>query len=373
MTDSRLRYLQAQVAADLERKMVFLAGPRQVGKTTMATALPGGRAGYLNWDDPDDRDRILRRRLPRAPLWIFDEIHKYRPWRGYLKGLFDKRNPAQRILVTGSGRLDFYRFGGDSLQGRYHLLRLHPFSVAELGVRSKAAFKDLLTLGGFPEPFLSGSLTAARRWSRQYRSRVVQDDVATLERVQDLGSLETLMLRLPDLVGAPLSINGLREDLQVSHKTMSTWLDVLERVYAIFRIAPFGAPRVRAIKKAQKHYHWDWSVVPDAGPKFENMVASHLLKWVHYRQDVEGLDLELRYFRDVDGREVDFVVIAGTKPVLMVECKASDRDVALGLRYLKAKCPACDAWQLSADGTRDYQTPESIRVSPAQAFLGGLV
>ena len=193
MPDIHRRYLQAQVANDLARKMVFLSGPRQVGKTTLALALPGGRAGYLTWDHPDDRDRILRRRLPRSPLWIFDEIHKYRLWRGYLKGIFDKRNPAQRILVTGSGRLDFYRFGGDSLQGRYHLLRLHPFSVAELGARSRAAFKDLLTLGGFPEPFLGGSLTAARRWSRQYRSRVVQDDVATLERVQDLGSVETLI------------------------------------------------------------------------------------------------------------------------------------------------------------------------------------
>ena len=371
--DTHRRYLQAQVVDDLARKMVFLSGPRQVGKTTLALALPGGRAGYLTWDDPDDRDRILRRRLPRSPMWIFDEIHKYRPWRGYLKGIFDKRNPAQRILVTGSGRLDFYRFGGDSLQGRYHLLRLHPFSVAELGLRSNGAFKDLLALGGFPEPFLSGSLTAARRWSRQYRSRVVQDDVATLERMQDLGSIETLMLRLPGLVGSPLSINGVREDLLVSHKTVSTWLDVLERVYAIFRVAPFGAPRIRAIKKVQKHYHWDWSVVPDAGPRFENLVASHILKWVHYRQDVEGLDLDLRYFRDLDGREVDFVVIEGRRPILMVECKASDRDVALGLRYLKAKFPACDAWQVSADGTRDYQTPEGIRVSPARSFLGGLV
>ena len=100
--DPHPRYLRAQVADDLERKMVFLSGPRQVGKTTLALALPGGKAGYLTWDDPDDRDRILRRRLPRSPLWVFDEIHKYRPWRGYLKGLFDKRSPAQRMLVSGS-------------------------------------------------------------------------------------------------------------------------------------------------------------------------------------------------------------------------------------------------------------------------------
>jgi predicted AAA+ superfamily ATPase len=196
--------------------------------------------------------------------------------------------------------------------------------------------------------------------------------VATLERVQDLGAVESLMLRLPDLVGSPLSLNGLREDLLVSHKTVSTWLDVLERVYAVFRVAPFGAPRIRAIKKAQKHYHWDWSAVPEMGPRFENFVASHVLKWVHYRHDIEGVDLELRYFRDVDGREVDFVVTERKTPVLMVECKASDRDVALGLRYLKSKFPTCAAWQVSADGTRDYQTPEGIRVAPGHALLATL-
>ena len=139
---------------------------------------------------------------------------------GFLKGLYDGRRRGQRILVTGSARLDFYRFGGDSLQGRYHLLRLHPFSAAELRLRTGADLLDLLRLGGFPEPFLGGSEVEARRWSREYRSRLVREDVASLERVQDLGNLELLALRLPELVGSPLSVNALREDLQVSHKTV---------------------------------------------------------------------------------------------------------------------------------------------------------
>ena len=118
------RYLQSQIEADLARKMVFVAGPRQVGKTTLARSLPGAKTGYLNWDVAEHRERILRRELPVSKLWIFDEIHKYRSWRGFLKGLYDARRGGQRILVTGSARLDFYRHRGDSLQGRYHLLRL---------------------------------------------------------------------------------------------------------------------------------------------------------------------------------------------------------------------------------------------------------
>lgn len=367
------RYLLPQVRRDLARKMVFVAGPRQVGKTTLARSLDRGSAGYLNWDIAEHREKILRAELPATKLWIFDEIHKYRRWRNYLKGLYDGRPRGQRILVTGSARLDLCRFGGDSLQGRYHLLRLHPFSVAELGIGDSRAWTQLLTLGGFPEPFLSGSETEARRWSREYRTRLIREDVASLERIQDLGHLELLMLRLPDLVGSPLSINALREDLQVSHKSVSRWLDALERLYAIFRLSPFGAPRIRAVRKEQKHYHLDWSLVPGDGARFENLVACHLLKWVHYEQDTSGRDVELRYFRDIDRREVDFVVTERGRPLRFVECKWSDADVDPSLRYLRAKFPGVEAWQISATGRKDYQTAEGIRVAPAVELLKSLV
>lgn len=367
------RYLSRQVSDDLQRKMVFLAGPRQVGKTTLALSLPGAPGGYLNWDIPEHRQKILQRELPGGKVWIFDELHKYRRWRNFLKGLYDGRPAGQKILVTGSGKLDLYRFGGDSLQGRYHLLRLHPFSVAELGISGRKDFEQLLRLGGFPEPFLGGSEREARRWSREYRTRLVREDVVSLERIQDLGHLELLMMRLPELVGSPLSINAVREDLQVSHKTLSAWIAVLERLYAVFRLAPFGAPRIRAVRKEQKHYHTDWSVVPQDAARFENMIAAHLLKWVHFQQDVEGRDVELRYFRDVEGREVDFVVVDGREPWLLVETKWADAPIDKGLRYLKAKFPRAAAWQISATGTKDYQSSEGIRVSPALALLETLV
>lgn len=366
------RYLQPQVRRDLARKMVFVAGPRQVGKTTLARALDRG-AGYLNWDVAEDRRRILESELPVSKLWVFDEIHKYRRWRNYLKGLYDGRPRGQRILVTGSARLDLYRFGGDSLQGRYHMLRLHPFSVAELRIDDARGWMQLLALGGFPEPFLSGSEVEARRWSREYRTRLIREDVASLERIQDLGHLELMMLRLPDLVGSPLSINALREDLQVSHKAVSTWLAALERLYAIFRLAPFGAPRIRAVRKEQKHYQLDWSLVAAEGARFENLVACHLLKWVHHEQDTAGRDLDLRYFRDIDRREVDFVVTERGRPVRLVECKWSDTDLDGGLRYLHAKFPAAEAWQISAIGRKDFQTPDGIRVAPALELLRTLV
>ncbi len=367
------RYLEAQIRQDLRRKMVFLGGPRQVGKTTVAMHLLKDRHGYLNWDIPEDREAIVRREIPAGPLIVFDEIHKFRNWRVYLKGLYDRDSRSRKILVTGSARLDYYRFGGDSLQGRYHYLRLFPLSARELKMKSSADLDLLMRLGGFPEPFLGGSETQARRWSREYRSRLVREDVMVLEPLHHISLLEQLMIRLPDLVASPLSINSLREDLQVSHKTVSSWLDILERFYAIFRLPPFGAPRIRAVKKEQKHYHFDWTLVSDPSGRYENLIALHLLKYCAFRQDVEGLDTELRYFRDVDGREVDFVVVTDGHPEMFVECKLSDMEVSKGLKYLNARFPKVPAYQVSLQGQKDFETPEGIRVCPAITLLNQLV
>lgn len=366
------RYLHTQVDEDLREKMVFLGGPRQVGKTTLAKAILPDQTGYLNWDIPRDRRQILDRELPDTSAWVFDELHKNRRWRNYLKGLYDEFGRSRRILVTGSARLDLYRFGGDSLQGRYHFLRLHPLSLAELGSKSKADLESLLALGGFPEPFLRGSAARAKRWSIEYRSRLIREEVTSLESVRDLGALEQLALALPERVGSPLSRNALREDLQLNHQTVSRWLDIFERLYAIFRLPPFGAPMLRAVKQEQKHYHYDWSVVPDEGPRFENLVASHLLKWVHFQLDSQGRELELRYFRDVDGREVDFVVVERRKPILLVEAKFSAGPVSPALRYLKQRFPAAEAVQIHLHGTKDAVTEEGIRLSTATRFLSTL-
>jgi predicted AAA+ superfamily ATPase len=371
------RYVADRVEARLAKKMVFLAGPRQCGKTTLAKTLLRKREGaeayrtrYLNWDDDDDRARILAREFPGAPgMMILDEVHKFSRWRNILKGLYDKRGHELSILVTGSARLDHYRKGGDSLQGRYDLIRMHPLSLAEVGGAAASTLKDLMVLGGFPEPFLGKSEADARLWSRQYRTRLVLEDVATLEKVQDIALVEALQHRLPALVGSPLSINALREDLGPSHQTVSRWLTHLEAVYSIFRVYPFGAPKLRAVKKEAKHYHFDWTVVPEAGARFENLVACHLLKWCHYREDTEGYEMELRYFRDVDKREVDFVVMEEGRPILFIEAKKADRTVSPHLRYLKLRFPKVPAWQLTLDLQDDFMTEDGIRVANAAVFL----
>lgn len=359
------------IGADLERKMVLVAGPRQVGKTTLSKQLPGGVEGYLNWDVASDRSRILARELPATQFWVFDEIHKFKGWRNYLKGVWDGRETGQRVLVTGSARLDLVRRAGDSLQGRYHLHRMHPLSVAELGGHQDA-LDALLRFSGFPEPFYSASDLEARRWSRSYRTLLVRDEVTTLDRIDDLDRLELLMLRLPDCVGSLLSLNALREDLEISHRTITRWITALERLYALFRITPIGGPKIRAIRKAPKHYHFDWTLVENEAARFENLVACHLLKYVHCEQDQRGRELDLQYFRDRDGREVDFIVTEKRKPILAVECKLGEAPPDRSVRYFKERYPNCAAWQISRSAKKDYRTPEGIRVGPAVALLRDL-
>ena len=366
------RYLKAHIVADLKNKMVFVGGPRQVGKTTLALDIldVGSRRhpAYLNWDDPQTRKRLLAAEFPGGQsLLVFDELHKFPRWRELIKGLYDTQGDDTSILVTGSARLDHFRKGGDSLQGRYHYYRLHPCSLNEISREPTASdLNDLLQFGGFPEPLLTGDSRTWRRWQRERVSRVVYDDLRDLENVREVALVELLAEALPDRVGSPLSINSLSEDLQVAHETVKRWLSILENLYFCFRIAPFGAPRIRAVKKETKLYLWDWSQVPGDGERFENLVASQLLKYCHFVEDTQGFRMELRFIRDFDRREVDFVVLRDRRPEFAVECKTGSRSPSRAISYFRERTNIPAFFQVHLED-RDYIT-KGTRVLPFTTF-----
>jgi len=391
------RRILPHVEEDLRKKMVFVAGPRQCGKTTLAREILGKQGGsYYNWDVDSHRSALRRGEIDEASrLWVFDELHKFKGWRNWLKGVFDLHREAHAILVMGSARLDIYSRGGDSLQGRYFFYRLHPFTFSEyLGLapvedldsipglsrttppRASGALKDLLTLGGFPEPLFSGSARIASRWRLGYAARLVREEIRSLENLRDLDRVELLYERLPATVGSVLSINSLREDLQVAFETVRSWIRVFDRIYGTFRVPPFGFPRIKAVKKEQKLYLWDWPRVENVAARFENLIAFHLLRLVHWLEDVEGVKAELRFFRDTVGHEVDFVVLRNSKPWLAVEVKLDDRPLDPGLKYLLARVQIPYAFQVSLEGTRDWRPQDiggaRIRILPAARFLASL-
>jgi predicted AAA+ superfamily ATPase len=382
------------------KKMIFIAGPRQVGKTTLLARIAERYPGPLfNWDVLEHRKLITQspRDAFKEGAVYFDEIHKYPRWKNFLKGMFDTQGDHCLIHVTGSARLDVYRRGGDSLMGRYHLFRMHPVTVAEaLGrplelsepshgrLRESAApnpaawdaWQALRRFGGFPEPFLAGTAAAHRRWLGSRHERLVREDIRDMSRVRELAQLEQMVQLLPGRAGNPLSLNSLREELLVSHDAVRNWVSTLEDFYYLFLVPPYAGRLARAINKERKLYLWDWSEVEDAGHRFENMVASHLLKWCHYLTDTGLAKADLHYQRDKLKREVDFLITFDRKPWCLVEAKASDRNVSKQALQLSEKAGRIPIYQLVDDGGgTTHRKIDGIpcTVTSAAAFCAGLV
>lgn len=335
------RIYVASILKDLEKKMVFIGGPRQIGKTTLAISLiknyKDGSPAYLNWDNELSRKTILRSDWPKdEPLIVFDEIHKRKNWQSLVKGIWDTWKNTQKFIVTGSARLDIFRKGGDSMLGRYHYYRIHPYTLPELGINSEN-LKTLMLYGGFPEPLIERNETELRRWHLQRISKIVRIDLRDLENVSDLDKVELLAESLQSKVGSLFSYKSLAEDLETSDKTIKRWVKILDSLYYCYLIAPYGSTKIKALKKTQKLYLWDWSQIENESARFENMVASHLLKLCDYWQDVLGYRTELRYIRDETGKECDFIVLKDRKPVFAVECKLNSTDISPSLLYFKAK------------------------------------
>ncbi len=380
MSSKNTRYLQQIIKDVLQKKMVFLGGPRQSGKTTLSLQYMNPPSiknkQYLNWDRTSDKSLILKDQIPLdAEVLVLDEIHKYKKWRNLIKGIYDKFHDDHKIIVTGSARLDYFRKGGDSLLGRYRYFRLHPFSISEY--KKNPTNEDLnrmMKFGGFPEPLFSMTENEHRIWQKERMIKVVQDDLRDLDNVKDISLLLLLAELIPSKVGSPLSLKSLEEDLQVSQPTIARWVQLLGLVYYSFTIAPYGAPKIRAVKKLQKIYLWDWSQVEESGFRFENLVASHLLKYCHFIEDTEGHNMELRYLRDTDGREIDFVVLKNKKPIFAVECKTGDKKLSPHIKYFKDRTPIPEFYQVHMKD-KDYGVATSGRVLPFITFckLKGMV
>jgi len=380
------------------RQMAWVAGPRQVGKTTACRSM--GDA-YLNWDNADDRRQFLRgpaalaerlhldRLRAQRPVVVFDELHKHSRWKTLLKGFFDTYGDRARVVVTGSSRLDVFRRGGDSLMGRYLLYRMHPWSVAE-SIRTNLPEREvhapaeipatewnaLWEHGGFPEPFLRRDSRFSRRWRSLRRDQLSREDLRDLAHITDLGTMETVMQLLAERSANPLVYSNLAGEVQISVETAKRWVDLLARVHYGFLVRPWFKNVAKALRKEPKWFLRDWSGVDDEGARAETFVACHLLKAVEGWTDLGFGDFELRYLRDKQKREVDFLIVRDRKPWFLVEAKLSDTRLSPSVAYFQEQTKAPHAFQVVVD--LPYEPADCFAIHrpvmvPARTFLSQLL
>jgi predicted AAA+ superfamily ATPase len=378
--------------------MAFVSGPRQVGKTTTCRGI-GTR--YLNWDSVDDRRIILRgpdsvaaaigleQLQEQMPVVVFDELHKNRKWKNFLKGFFDVYGARTRLVVTGSSRLDITRRGSDSLMGRYFLFRMHPWSVAECArvsvpespVRAPEPISDgdwnaLLEHGGFPEPFLKRDARFTRRWRALRQDQLTKADLRDVAQLQDLGAMETLALILAEQSSQQLIYSNLSRETGIAVDTARRWVDLLVRLHYGFLVRPWFRNVAKSLRKEPKWFLRDWSGIEDTGARAETLIACHLLKAVEGWSDAGLGQFELRYLRDKLKREVDFLVIRDRKPWFLVEVKNGDGRLSDALAYFQEQTHAPHAFQVVIDRpfiTADCFARSDPAVVPARTLLSQLL
>lgn len=358
----------------MPEKYVLLAGPRQVGKTTLSKSLVSNFT-YLNFDASEHRSIIMNKEWPRSgELLILDELHKMKSWKRWLKGLYDLEKTKMPVIVTGSARLDTYNKGGDSLAGRHQLFHLMPLSVKEIDpTHPEEVFELLLRFGGFPEPFIKASDRSAKLWRKGHLDVVLREDLLDLEKVRDIKSIEILVDLLADRVGSTISYSSLAAILEVSPHTIKHWIQVLENLYVIFVIRPYSKDIAKSILKEPKIYFYDTGrVSAGEAARLENLVACHLLKRMHFIRDTEGDMTDLCYIKDKEKREIDFVTIINKKVEWLIEVKQSDEAFSTQMHYYHQRLLPEKTVQLVRNIKNPKCTANGMESVAVAKFLVGL-
>lgn len=368
------RLIEPQIIKDLPEKIILISGPRQCGKTTLSKQLTPS-FDYLNYDFAEDRLAIKNLSWDRSKkLIIFDELHKLKNWKQWLKGVFDKEGLPPSLLVTGSSKLDTYRKVGDSLAGRYFQFRLHPFDLQEIMSFSqedpRVIFERLLKIGGFPEPFLKGNEAYYKRWRRTHLDIILRQDLIDEYDVRDIQSIETLVQLLQERVGSPISYAQLARDLERDPKTIKRWLNMLENLYVIFKVTPYHKNIARSLLKEPKYYFYDnGRVMNEAGARLENLVACALLKRLSFITDTTGSETKLHYLRTKDGKELDFFILIDNKPVIALEIKSSDDTLSPAFKHFLEYFPGCSGVQLVNNQPREKTFSNGLAVRDVVKWL----
>lgn len=366
------RSIQKTVLSDLKKKIVLIVGPRQVGKTTFSKNLLKS-FDYLNYDSDKDKLNILEQNWNRdAKLVIFDEIHKMRNWKRWLKGIYDTNTESQKILVTGSARLDTAKKMGDSLAGRHFTFNLLPLDLKELKKIStpEKNFEQLMKFSGFPEPFLEASERFHLNWQKSHTDLILRQDMVSYENIRDIGSIELLTALLRKRVAAPFSYNSIATDLQRDPKTILKWVGFLENLFIVFKVKPYSKNIARSVLKEPKYYFYDYTRIDNnPGAQLENFVALSLKKEVHYLNEVLGIESELYYLKQKGAKEIDFFIQRKNLPPVLIEVKMSETEVSSAFNVFNKFFTHAVKIQLVQNIKKEFSDKTGVHVYNAVQYL----
>ncbi|NNF05555.1 MAG: ATP-binding protein, partial [Candidatus Eisenbacteria bacterium] len=327
-----------------------------------------------------------------TPIAVLDELHKFPQWKQFLKGFFDTYADEVRTIVTGSGHMDVFRRGGDSLMGRYFLYRMHPFSIGEVAcrdlpnpetiVRPPRAIPDedfdaLWRHGGYPEPFLKRDPQFSLRWQSLRHEQIVREDIRDLTQITQLDQIEAAVRLLANRSSHRLVYSNLAKEIRVSVDTAKRWVIALRDLHFGFEVRPWFKNVARSLRKEPKWYLRDWASIDDPGDRAETFVACHLLKAVQGWTDMGLGQFELAYLRDKEQREVDLLVVRDGAPWFLVEVKHRDESLSKSLRNFQEQIKAPFAFQVVLDApfvdADCFAKPREPLAVPARTFLSQLL
>ncbi|MFG6430683.1 ATP-binding protein [Roseateles sp. LYH14W] len=335
--------------------VVTLVGPRQSGKTTLARSLFPAKP-YLTLEDPDQREFALadpRGFLAALPGGaILDEIQRAPQLTSYLQGVVDADPTPGRFILTGSQQFELMQGVTQSLAGRTGVLRLLPFTAAEVALaapaRRRLPMADWLHAGFYPrihDRRLDPSTALG-----DYFATYVERDLRQLTAVHDLQRFERFVRLCAGRVGQLLNLTSLANDAGVAQSTAQAWVGLLQTSYVIQLVQPWFVNTSKRLIKSPKLYFVDVGLAcwllglrepaqvardPLRGSLFENFIIMEAIKDRLNQGDASPV----HFYRDATGNEVDLLLPTGTQ-VRALEIKSGatvNPDYFQGLRRFAAQ------------------------------------
>jgi predicted AAA+ superfamily ATPase len=311
-------------------KVIVIYGPRRVGKTTLLKKYlesENNSVLFVNGDDIIVRQYLesqsiqtLRDFVGNHRLLVVDEAQYVEKIGLNLKLIVD-HIPEIKVIVTGSSSFDLARDVGEPLTGRKYVLKLFPLSQMEISKIEKrhettASLESRLIYGSYPEVVLIRDNRRREDYLRELIQSYLFKDILALEGIRYANKLVRLLQLLAFQIGKQVSFAELGKQLSMSKNTVERYLDLLEKVFVIYRRSGFSRNLRKEITKSQRYFFYDTgvrnalignfnplAVRNDLGELWENYIITERMKRQEYLRKVTNS----YFWRTYDKKEIDLV------------------------------------------------------------------